>query len=199
MSVMPAMPRALQIAAVLAVLTFTGSSFAAISPELGSEAAKKLSAIDEGTLPSGQRVELSNDEINSFLFYEFRDQRPEGLKSLEVRMLEGVAVAKARVDLLAMQQGQGQRPNFLIRALLSGERTLLARVSYEGSRGMAVADLVSLDVDGVTMEGSILRWLVDNVIQPNMGEFRFGEPSPLPENIDSVDLEPGRAIITARP
>ena len=60
------------------------SSAAAVSPDLGQVARRKVERIENSQLKSGETVILSEDEINSLLEYEYAERIPSGVRDPRV-------------------------------------------------------------------------------------------------------------------
>ena len=58
----------------------------AISPENSHSAREKLERLERADAPSGTRVILTQDEINSYLRYDFAAEIPAGVTQPDVRL-----------------------------------------------------------------------------------------------------------------
>lgn len=169
---------------------------AALSPEAGSTAEAKLDRIMEDELGPGETVELSEDEINSYLRYNYAAELPDGVRDLAVRFEPEIGVVTGYADFSRLS-AEGDSPGRLLLMMLRGERKFEARVRYIGVRGMARVDIDSFLVDGRDMSGPLLDWLVNAFVAPRMEGFALGSPTPLSHNLEEVRLEKQRALITA--
>ena len=170
----------------------------AVSLEESREAALKLERITENRLAPGEKVELSDSELNSYIHYQYASEMPEGVRNLRVKFDRDIGHVNALVDFSKISEGDDS-PGALLLMLLRGEREVVARVRYTSSRGMGTADIESFQVDGREMKGKLLDMLVDRYVTPNMDGFALGRPAPLGHNLRQVRLDPGTAVFIAEP
>jgi len=168
----------------------------AFSLEESRDAALKLERVTENRLLPGERLELTDSELNSFIHYQYAREMPDGVRGLRVRFGRNVGIVNAVVDFSKLKENGGGPGGFLM-MLLSGEREVVARVRYTSSRGMGTADIESFKVDGREMKGALLDWLVDSYVTPRMHGFALGEPAPLGHNLRQVRLDRGVATFVA--
>ena len=180
---------------VLALLS--AGVLAAFSQEEGRSASEKLERISNDELIPGEEVILSDEEINSFLHYEYAEELPDGVRGLRVRFEPNIGVVTGHVDFAKLSEG-GDGPGMFLMMLLRGERHVEAHVRYAASNGMATTDITSFKVNGREMKGKLLDWLVDRFVAPNFDGFRLGEPTPLGHDLEEVRLVRGVALIRAR-
>ena len=159
-------------------------------------AADKLDRITNDRLTAGEVVELSDEEINSFLHYEYASEMPEGIRGVRVRFEKDIGVVTGTADFSKLSAESSGAGRFLL-MMLRGERPFNARVRYVASNGEARVDVESFKINGREMKGMLLDWAVNTYVAPNMEGFELGRPTPLGHNLDEVRLERGKAILVA--
>ena len=168
----------------------------ALSPEAGAAAEAKLDRIMEDELAPGETVTLTEDELNSYLQYNYAAELPEGVRDLAVRLEPEIGIVSGYADFSKLATEADSSTRFLL-MLLQGERKFEARVRYVAARGLARVDVESFLVDGQEMSGPLLNWLVNTFVSPRMEGFALGSPTPLGHNLEEVRLESKRALIIA--
>ncbi len=182
------------MAATLAGLALSATS--SLSREKGRAAASKLERISSEAMDSGETITLTQDEINSFLRYDYPEM-PEGVRDLQVQLLKDTGVAHAFVDLSKLQGSvEGSFATFWL-AAFRGERELKATCRYTSADGQAVVELESAELDGRSIPKPILDWLVSTVLAEHIEGVELGRPTPLPHKLRQIRVEPGKAVITS--
>lgn len=177
---------------LLAALCVT--AWAEVNREASLSAVRKFQAIAEGSLESGETVELTQHEMNAFLRFHAAENVPEGIEDPQVEFRKGGAIIRARVDLERSSSVAETLPP-LMRLLLRGSRLILIDVDYSVQDGYATAKLASLEVETVELSGSALDWLLGAVAPPEWQPYLSGRKIRLDGGFSEVRLEPGRALI----
>lgn len=178
------------------LLLAAAASVGAMSVRESQSASAKLDRITNDQLQAGESVELTDEELNSFLHYEYASELPDGIRGLRVKFQQDIGVITGFADFSKLSAGSSGAGGFLL-MMLRGERPFDARVRYVASNGEARVDVESFKVSGREMKGVILDWAVNTYVSPNMEGFELGRPTPLGHNLDEVRLENGKAILTA--
>jgi hypothetical protein len=169
-------------------------SVGAMSLRESQSAAAKLERVSNSLMEPGEVVQLTDEEINSFLHYDYAKEMPEGVRGVRVKFERDIGVVNGFADLSKMPATGATR--FLL-MMLSGERPFEARVRYVATKGMARVDVESFKIDGREMKGAILDWVINTYVAPNMEGFELGKPTPLGNNLDQIRLERGLAVVVA--
>lgn len=169
---------------------------AAISEEASLSAARKFQRLAAGEVPSGESVELQQDEMNAFLRYHAAPTVPDSISDLEIKFREGGAVVRAEVDLEKAGESLQDLP-VLMRFLLRGTRRIALDVDFAGERGLATTALVLIEIDGVELSGTVLEWFLQSFAPPELAPYLTGEPARLPPGVAAVRIRPGIALIVA--
>jgi hypothetical protein len=152
----------------------------AVSLEESRSASEKLDRISLGKMDPGERITLTQSEINSFLRYDYAELIPEGIRNLRVVFESDTGIVSGRADFSRLSEAQDAATRLLL-MMLRGEHDFVARVRYVSADGQARADVDSFQVDGRELEG-----------------FALGQPTSLGNNLDQIRLETGQAIVVAR-
>ncbi len=185
---------ALAVGIGLALLGTLPVAYAGVSRDASQSAVQKLQGLSEGGFESGATVELSEDEMNSFLRFDAASTVPKGVEDLEVSFREGGAVISATVDLeKAGASLDGISP--LMRLLMKGTRSVVVDADYSASDGHAVVALQSITVEGVELSGPLLEWFVESLAPRELQPYVMGERIEIEGAVSEIRLEPGRALI----
>jgi hypothetical protein len=169
----------------------------AVSLEESRSASEKLDRISLGKMDPGERITLTQSEINSFLRYDYAELIPEGIRNLRVVFESDTGIVSGRADFSRLSEAQDAATRLLL-MMLRGEHDFVARVRYVSADGQARADVDSFQVDGRELKGPILDWIVQNYVATDLEGFALGQPTSLGNNLDQIRLETGQAIVVAR-
>ena len=89
-------PAAIVLASIAGVAV---SSPPALSPESSRAAKAKFERISSESMKPGETITLSEDEINSYLKYDYASEMPQGVRDLRIKLLKDRGVVHAFVDL----------------------------------------------------------------------------------------------------
>lgn len=188
-------PLALRLSWLLAFCWGVAAS-AAISEEASLSAARKFQQLAAGEVPSGESVELQQDEMNAFLRYHAAPTVPDSIRDPEIKFREGGAVVRAEVDLEKAGESLQDLP-VLMRFLLRGTRRIALDVDFVGERGFATTTLLLIEIDGVELSGTVLEWFLQSFAPAELAPYLTGEPTRLPPGVGAVRIRPGVALIVA--
>jgi len=166
------------------------------SPEESHSAAVKLDRISLGEMNPGERITLTQSEINSFLQYDYAGLIPEGIRNLHVELESDSGIVSGRADFSQLGEAQDTATRLLL-MMLRGEHEFAARVRYVSAGGQARADVDSFQIDGRELQGPILDWIVQNYVATDLEGFALGQPTSLGNNLDQIRLETGQVIVVA--
>ena len=171
-------------------------ALAAVDEEASLSAARKFQRIMAGEVPSGESVNISEDEMNAFLLHHAAPTIPDGIREQKLTFREGGAFIHAEVDLEAASASSEDLP-FLMRLLLRGTRTIVVDVDFAGQDGHGAAQVVSIAIDEVELSGTVLEWFLESFAPPELRPYLVGGRTELPEGVQGIRLEPGRAVVVA--
>jgi hypothetical protein len=172
------------------------ASLGAMSVRESQSASAKLDRISNDQLKPGEVLELTDEEINSFLHYDYASEMPDGIRGVRVKFEKDIGAVTGFADFSKMSANATGAGRFLL-MMLKGERPFDARVRYVASKGEARVDVESFKIDGREMKGVLLDWVVNTYIAPSMDGFALGQPTPLGHNLEEVTLKDGVAVVVA--
>jgi hypothetical protein len=169
-----------------------------ISPESSRSAQQKFELIEKQQAPSGARVVFSQDEINSYLRYDFASEIPSGVTDPFIRLETGRVIGRAMVDFAEWQAANGESPGPLIGWMLRGRRQVEVTCRYTSGDGSGRVDVESVRIGDVPISPSVVTFLIEHVVQPRYPAAVVGRPVPLSHNLREVRIELGRAVAVVR-
>ena len=179
-----------------AALLLSSAALLAVSVEESRSAALKLDRISLGEMAPGEQITLTQDEINSFLQYDYAGLIPEGIRDLHVVLESDTGIVSGRADFSQLGAPEDAATRLML-MMLRGEHDFVARVRYVSSGGQARADVDSFLLDGRELKGPILDWIVENYVATDLEGFALGQPSTLGNNLEQIRLETGQAVVVA--
>lgn len=179
------------IAALGASAIFAATLAASAAPKTTRQ---KLERIASGKMRSGETVTLSDAEVTAYIA-SGEVEVPTGVSNVKVRFQPDLAVVDSVVDLAKTQEAKGKSLNMFMRMLLQGERKLRTTCRYVSANGMGVLDIESFEIDGSKIDGTMLDFLLENLVAPNYPDLKLGEPQELPDGIRQIRLEQGNLVV----
>lgn len=171
-------------------LLFAAAAAAAYSDY--SSARQKIDAIESGRLRAGSRVQLTYPELAAWVAHE----APAGVRNPRIAVSSpGVATGTALVDFLKVRRAQGADPGWLMSQLLDGERPVAVTVRIRSGNGRATVDVQRVEIGGMAIEGSMLDFLIRNVLLPLYPNAAIGRPFELGDRIERFDVQPAGVIV----
>jgi hypothetical protein len=171
---------------------------AVLSPANSRSAKEKFDGFVAGRVPPGTAVVFTEDEINSYLRYDYASEMPPGLSDPHIRFEPDRVVGDVLVDFVEWRSATGVQPNWLLSWLLRGKRRVDVTARFTSWEGNGQVDLESVEIEGVPISASAVRFLIENVVQPRYPEAVVGRPVPLGYRLKQVRIEPGRAVAQTR-
>jgi hypothetical protein len=187
---------------LVAILWLPGS---AIESKISRQAADRLLgkaiAINANALasrPVPARTIVTEEELNSFLALDAREQLPVGVAEPSVEMLaDGRVVAHAIVDLDAVRKQRSSGGWLDLSSYLRGQVPVSATGTLRAAEGMARFDLDSADIYGIRIPKSLLQEVVAHYSRSseNPRGLDIDAPFPLPARIRAIEVRRGQAIV----
>jgi hypothetical protein len=75
--------------------------------------------------------------------------------------------------------------------LLDGERPVSVTARIQSGGGKATVDVQSVEISGLTVDGKMLDFLIQNFLLPMYPDAVVGKPFELGNRIDRLDIQPG--------
>jgi hypothetical protein len=143
---------------------------------------------------AGEKIALSDVEVTAFIA-SGEVELPAGVGDVKVQFRPDLAIIDSIVDLAKSQEAKGKPLNMFMRMLLQGERKLRSTCRYTSAEGMGTLDMESFEIDGSKIDGTMLDFLLENLVAPNYPDLKLGEPQDLPESIRQIRLEQGTLVV----
>jgi hypothetical protein len=172
-----------------------------ISREAADRLVRKAIAISENgfsSRPAPARTTVTEEELNSFLALDARDQLPVGVAEPRVELLaDGRVVAHALVDLDAVRKQRSSGGWLDPSSYLRGRLPVSATGTLRASEGLARFDLESAEVYGIRIPKSLLQEVVAHYSRSNENPrgLDIDAPFPLPAGIRAIEVRKGQAIV----
>lgn len=174
-----------------ALALLLGAVLAAADTEYAS-AKRKFDQIESDRLRAGTRVELTSRELTAYAAHEV----PPGVRNPRVQLVSpGVATGTALVDFVKLRRGQGTEPGWLMSTLLNGERPVSVTARIRSASGQATVDVQQVQISGMTIDGSALDFLIQNVLLPLYPDAAVGRPFELGHRIEQLSVRPGTVTV----
>lgn len=174
------------------------ASVAEVSPARSRSAGEKLDRIVAMNLPPRTTIILSEDEINSYLRYDYAPQLPPGISQPRFRLEPESVTGAAVVDFIEWQAAQGSSPGALLRWLLRGKRPVEATCRYTSSDGYGRVDVESARIGGIALSGDAVHFLIEHMVQPRYPAAVVGRREPIGYNLRQVNIGRGRAVLVTQ-
>lgn len=168
---------------------------AAENREASLRAGQKLERISANELKPGETVNLSQDELNSYIRYDYAEEIPEGVRDLRVTVLKDYGIAEAFVDMEKLPAVKSSPIAALGARLFRGDRKLRARCRFVSADGQAKVQVEEVELDGQPLPDFLVDYLIESTVQPHLVNFEAGKPFPLGNNLRQIRLEPANVVV----
>ena len=153
-------------------------------------AKRKLDLIESEKLRPGSRVILTSSELNAYVANEVAESYAQGVRDPRVDLGAGSATGSALIDFLKLRQASGKPSGWVMQKLLAGERQVRVTARIKSGSGRAVVDVERVEISGVTIDGKMLDFLIQNYLIPQFPEARIGQPFELAHHVDRLEVAP---------
>jgi hypothetical protein len=193
-------------ALMLAALTIRVVDADARFTKAGSDAfQRKLTLIvQSGTAATtaagktAKQTPILENEVNSYLRYELRDQVPAGVTEPTITILgDGRLAGSAVVDLDAVKQARQSTSWFDPMRLLSGKLPVTASGVLQTQQGTGRFMLESAEISGIPVPKTVLQQVVSYYSRSaqNPSGVNLDDAFELPARIREIRVQPGQAIV----
>jgi hypothetical protein len=158
-------------------------------------AQRKFQQIENDRLKPGSKVTLSQRELNAYAELEIPKVAPDGVREPKLELSAGSATGSALIDFVKLRSAQGKPPGWLMRQMLQGEHPVTVRARIDSGGGRATVDVQSVEISGITVEGRMLDFLIQNYLLPYYPDAKVREPFALGHNIERLDIQPARVDV----
>jgi len=140
-------------------------------------------------------VVLTPEELNAYARQEVADVAPAGVRDARLDLGSGTATASALIDFGKLRRAEGKPPGRIMAYLLDGERPVKITARIQSSAGTATVDVQSVEISGVTIEGRMLDFLIQNYLVPAYPQAKVGQPFELGHHIERLDVQPSAVAV----
>jgi hypothetical protein len=173
----------------------------------GSDAfQRKLTTIVQGGTATtaikgsgAKQTPILENELNSYLRYELREEVPAGVTEPTITILgDGRVAGTAVVDLDAVKQARGQSSSwFDPMRLLSGKLPVAATGVLQTQQGTGRFLLESAEISGIPVPKTVLQQVVSYYSRSpqNPSGVNLDDAFELPARIREIRVQPGQAIV----
>jgi hypothetical protein len=190
---------ALLVAGGIIFYGIAANSESSASKNLSEKAAQslqtKIDAIKKAADTPNQkhgskRVQLSEGELESYVFYSLKDDIPAHLDSIDVQLGEDTVGCDTQITFNSNATG-----NPLLDTLVGGTHNLSVRGKLIAREGRGKFNLQEVQVDGIPVPNVLIQALIKRYVKPKYPEVDLNEPFDLPWDIQEMKLEPGKATV----
>jgi hypothetical protein len=176
-----------------------GRNSLAISKAASAKCATKLKEVEEfknntGS-PKKKTTQFSEDEINSYIMLELRQNFSRSLKELQMQFnVDSIQIA-ADIDFDAFGDKSVGLPEKLLAAAMSGIHTLTAAGQLHANDGEVYFELSEVQIDEHIVPKFLAEEIISGVARRQKPPFDPLQPSQMPYHIKSVEVRKGMIII----
>ncbi len=169
---------------------------AALLSAAQSRSAKvKLDRIAAGKLAPGATVVLTEEEINSYLRYDYSEEIPAGLSDPHIRMDQGRVAGDVQVDFAEWKAAKGESPGMLLGFLLRGKKRVDVVARWKSGEGRGQVDIEQVKIAGTPLSAAVVTFLIENLVEPRYPEAVVGRPVEWGYGMREVRIERGRTVV----
>jgi hypothetical protein len=165
------------------------SERAAQSLQLKIDAIKKA-ADTPGHKPGSARTQISENELQSYVFYSLKDDIPAHIDTVDVQLGADTVGCDTQVTFNSSATG-----NPVWDALVGGTHNLSLKGKMVAREGRGKFDLEEVQVDGIPVPNVLIQALIKRYVKPKYPEVDLSEPFDLPWGIQEIRLEPAKATV----
>jgi hypothetical protein len=136
------------------------------------------------------RVELSEDELESYVLYSLKEDIPAQIDSIDVQLAPDTVSSGTQITFNSNATG-----NPVVDVLVGGTHNLFLKGKLVGHEGRGKFDLQEVQVDGIPVPNVLIQALIKRYVKPKYPEVDLNEPFDLPWEIQEVKLEQGKATV----
>ena len=189
----------LAVLAVAGVIAFHGLAAKSTAKSVSEKSARslqaKIDAIQKAARTSGHkrggaRVELSEEELESYVIYSLKDDIPGQIDSIDVQVAPDTVGSETQITFTSNATG-----NPVVDALVGGTHNLFLRGKLTGHDGRGKFDLKEVQVDGIPVPNVLIQALLKRYVKPKYPEVDLNKAFDLPWEIQELKLETGKATV----
>jgi hypothetical protein len=166
-----------------------------VSQKAAQSLQMKIDAIKKAAGTAGHKrgsahVELSEDELESYVLYSLKEDIPAQIDSIDIQLAPDTVSAGTQITFTSNATG-----NAVVDALVGGTHNLFLKGKLVGHEGRGKFDLQEIQVDGIPVPNVLIQALIKRYVKPKYPEVDLNQPFDLPWEIQEIKLEQGRATV----
>ena len=166
-----------------------------VSPKTAQLLQKKIDAIkaaeDDTKREDGSaRVELSEEELESYVLYSLTEDIPAKIDTIDVQLGQDTVGADTQITFTSNATG-----NPMVDALVGGTHNLFLKGKFVTGEGRGKFDLQEIRVDGIPVPNVLIQALFKKYVKPKYPDADLNAPFEMPYGIEELKLEPGKATV----
>jgi hypothetical protein len=165
-----------------------------VSPEAAS-VTRKFSLIENERVAPGSKVVIGKDELNAYVRSEIRSVVPDGVREPRLELGENRATGFAYIDFPKLRAAEGEPMGWFASRLLAGERPVRVEALIRSGGGVATVDVERVEINGISISGRALDFLIRNFLWSYYPEAKVGKPFELAHRIDRLEVQPGQVNV----
>ena len=150
----------------------------------------KRAADTPGHKRGSSRVELSEDELESYVLYSLKGEIPAQMDSIDVQLVPDTVSSGTQITFNSNATG-----NPVVDTLVGGTHNLFLKGKLVGHEGRGKFDLQEVQVDGIPVPNVLIQALIKRYVKPKYPEVDLNEPFDFPWEIQELKIEHGKAIV----
>jgi hypothetical protein len=170
-----------------------------LSPAAAQQASQKLTELTSSAGNSSLRSwELSEKEIDSYLYYQVSPLYPKGLTGVRIQILDNAITAKAKVNFDELQAGFSSGRVSVVSSLFKGEHQLELAGRLNAQSGTGSYEILSLRLDNNEIPKPLVDLMVKKWLLPRYPVAAPNREFALPYGVEKIQCTPGKLIIHRR-
>ena len=148
--------------------------------------------------PKSRQFSIAEQEANSYLAFNLKENMPQGLAEPEIKMIgDGALAARVLVDMDEVKRRRQSRSAIDPLNYLSGQVPLNARGLLRTREGRGQLYLLSADIGGVPLPKPLLQELIGffSRTPQNPKGFDIDAPFDLPSKIREISVRSGESVV----
>jgi len=156
---------------------------------------KKMDDIVKDKTRPGDRIYMSNRELNAYLAAQAVAIAPKAIKNTKVELAEGSGSASAMVDFLELNKARNGPSNYLMDKILEGQRFVKVSVHVQTKAGKVRVDVDRVEVAGAAMSGAALDFLIQRYVLPQFPTAKIDQWFSMEHHMDHIEIHQSGATV----
>jgi hypothetical protein len=159
---------------------------------------RKMDEIVNGHVKPGQRIFMSQRELDAYLRAEANAIAPKAVHNTKLELRENSGTASANINFLELNKARGGQSNWLMEKMLDGERPVKVSVNIQTEHGKGRVHIDRVEVGGAAIQGAGLDYLIQNFVIPQFPTAKVDQWFTMDHRMDHIDIHPNGATVVIR-